>query len=103
MLLAMNHSEDTTFLQRTTDAAKKHKGKVAVTAGTGLTSAAVIWMYMTFATTGDVAKLRESQQSQWQAYQRQVDAVNTLRLEIAEIRGQNRAYEMVLYFVNTNR
>lgn len=83
---------ETTFLQRTGDKLKNKK--LLVGGGTGLSAAAVIFLYATFATKGDLEKARLAQATQWQQ-------ISQLRTELNEVKAQNMAYEMLLRYVST--
>lgn len=83
---------DTTFLQRAGD--KLNKRKRLLVGGTGLSSAAVIFLYATFATKHELEKTRQTQATQWQQ-------IGQLRDELNRVKAQNMAYEMLLRYVSS--
>lgn len=84
-----------------TAASKLKRRPIATLAagGTGLSAAAVVFLYATFGTKAEIDKLRTSQATQWQAYQKQTEQVNALRLEVSQLKGQNAAFEFVSYIL----
>lgn len=46
---------------------KRNKAKSIIGGGLGLSTAAVIWIYATFATKSELAKVEESNKAQWRA------------------------------------
>lgn len=98
------------FTRSALQSAKRRPIATIAAVGTGLSAAAVIFLYAMFATNKDLEKVRSAQSSQWQAYQRQTAEVTALRLDLAEVKGQNKSFEMIFRLltekpanVNTNR
>ena len=53
----MPEETQTSFVSRSASLVQQHKRKALVTGGTGLSAAAVIWMYSTFPTKPEVARV----------------------------------------------
>ena len=49
--------QPTSFITRSAGLAQRHKGKALATGGTGLSAAAVIWIYSMFATKPELARV----------------------------------------------
>lgn len=92
--MALEPSE-TTFWQKAGSAAKSKKGQLAAS-GTGLSAAALIFLYTNFATRADLQRATNAQATQWQQ-------INDLKTEVLVLKGRNSAYEMLLRYVSSNR
>jgi hypothetical protein len=87
--------EDTTFIARAKSVGAGMATKRTVIAGgTGLSTAAIIWIYATFASKGDLERHRQSQTTQWQQ-------ISALRVEINDLKTRIHAYEKLLDYVTT--
>lgn len=84
--------DDTSFIQRAGGALRTKKAAV-VGGGTGLSVAAVIWIYATFVSKTEMEKVRQSQATQW-------NQITELRKDVNELRAHARAYEMLLEYVS---
>lgn len=90
-------SDDTTFIQKAKSAAASPiKARTVVASGTGLSAAAVIFIYATFATKSDLERMRQSQTTQWQR-------ITQMQSEINDLKAGNLSYARLLEFVTTGR
>lgn len=85
--------EDTSLFEKAKSAGSGTATKRTIIAGgTGLSAAAVIWIYATFATKGDLERHRQSQTTQWQQ-------ISALKVEIGDLKTRIHAYEKLLEYV----
>lgn len=90
-----NDPSETTFWQKAGSAAKSKKAQVAAS-GTGLSAAALIFLYTNFATRADLQRAQAAQATQWQQ-------ISDLKTEVLVLKGRNSAYEMLLRYVSADR
>lgn len=91
----MPSESDTTFLERAKQAGSGIATKRTVIAGgTGLSAAAVIFLYATFATKSDLERHRQSQTTQW-------NQISQLKTEVNDLKTRIHAYERLLDYVTT--
>lgn len=93
--MADEQPSETTFWQKAGSAAKSKKAQVAAS-GTGLSAAALIFLYTNFATRADLARTQAAQTAQWQQ-------ISDLKTEVLVLKGRNSAYEMLLHYVSAGR
>lgn len=85
--------EDTEFSKKARSIWSKMSTKQAVSTGwNGLSAAAIVWIYATFATKGDLERHRQSQTTQWQQ-------ISALKVEIGDLKTRIHAYEKLLEYV----
>lgn len=91
----MADEQPTTIWQKAGTAAKSKKAQVAAS-GTGLSAAALIFLYTNFATRADLQRAQAAQATQWQQ-------ISDLKTQVMILNGRNSAYEMLLRYVSADR